>query len=727
MSQPKTIQQLQGEVVSAEGNVRQTGENLVAAKRDAERLSQQAAATERQIASLEAQNDALYGQLDSLYSQLDSLDDEEDEDGSEAASIESEIASCQAEISANQAQIDSLEEESAALQKQMGKIAQKISQCTQILRGYRQSLQQTDQMFAGHIEERSKAQSGMEQISRLKYGSSARQPAGQLAQDVQTCEQECQKIAQLQDEISRYLDDNVKIQGAAAQSGSISGGSGAGRGGTGRTTTGSGQAPGMVPPPVGTPDVGPSSIETAKTTSADFTSPPVVSMAPPGGKSQADVSDIRQMAQENRGKWADEAGFLCNGAANAGKRTIRGAATLEGVHTIDDEATMEAYRAGQNEAGKKWFDSVKASGIGWRVHLRPSGTRYYMTSDSSSVQDPTKRASGNFLSKEQPGNTAQERVENLQLGTTNDGGRVETVESTRAKVVYESRVAPQKEWAEQCGYKARVGGKQTFTPTYDTKGALHAGIYRVVAPGEGAAASNVRRAPVLGNTQRVTLVMRRTDQKNRPQTTVEANGYTFTTDEVTGTTIVRGELQNKKASRDGMPKNVGGSLKEAGDHRGHTVAARFDGPTIKPNISSQHRDLNLGSYKRMENAEASLQKDGARLQTERIAYSSRKAADGSVRPEAYMVNDTITYKNGETRTVHLSFANLSNKEQDEMQRIVDEMYPPEWQHDELRGQLTQQEYNDLMREADEYVLDIKDEFTQSGILRPKAKRSKRSR
>lgn len=318
MSQLKTIQQLQGEVVSAEGNVRQTGENLVAAKRDAKRLSQQFAATERQIASLEAQNDALYGQLDSLYSQLNSLGDDEDEDGSEAAAIESEIASCQAEISANQAQIDSLEEESATLQKQMGKIAQKISQCTQILRGYRQSLQQTDQMFTGHIEERSKIQSGMEQISRLKYGSSARQPAGQLAQDVQTCEQECQKIAQLQDEISRYLDDNVKIQGAAAQRGSISGGSGAGRGGAGRTTTGSGQAPGMIPPPVGTPDAGPSSIETAKTTSAGFTPPPVVSMAPPGGKSQADVSDIRQMAQENRGKWADAAGFMCAGAAAAG-------------------------------------------------------------------------------------------------------------------------------------------------------------------------------------------------------------------------------------------------------------------------------------------------------------------------------------------------------------------------------------------------------------------------
>lgn len=313
MSQQKTIQQLQDEVISAESNVRQTGENLVEAKRDAKRLSQQLAATGRRIASLEAQNNALYGQLDSLYSQLNSLGDDEDEDGSEAAAIESEIAGCQAEISANQAQIDSLEEESATMQKQMGKTAQKISQCTQILRGYRQSLQQTDRMFAGHIEERSKVQSGMEQISRLKYGSSARQPAGQLAQDVQTCEQECQKIAQLQDEISRYLDDNVKIQGAAAQRGSISGGSGAGR-----TTTGSGQTPGMVPPPGGTPDAGPSSIETAKTTSADFTPPPVVSMAPPGGKSQADVSDIRQMAQQNRGKWADAAGFMCAGAAAAG-------------------------------------------------------------------------------------------------------------------------------------------------------------------------------------------------------------------------------------------------------------------------------------------------------------------------------------------------------------------------------------------------------------------------
>lgn len=728
MKQPKTIAQLQSEIISAENNVRQTGEQLVAAQRDAQRLAEQLAGAEQQIASLEAQNDALYNRLDSLYAQLDSLSDEEDEDGSRAAAIESEISSCQAEISSNQEEISDIKEEAAAMQQQLEALNQKLAGYAQILKGYRTSLQQTDQILVGHIEERSTVGVKLDRLSRMNYSaSSAGQPAGRLEQEVPTCERERQRVAHLQDEITRYLKDGVKVPMPAAQKAAGSGGGSSGHGGAGRTPTGKGgQAPQTAPQTARTPAAGPSRIETARTTGASFAPPPVVSMKAPGGGATADVSDIQQLAQKNRGKWADEAGFLCNGAANAGKRTIRGAATLEGVHTIDDEATMEAYRDRQNEAGKKWFDSVKASGIGWRVHLRPSGTRYYMTSDSSSVQDPTRRASGNFLSREHPGNTARERVENLQLGTTNDGGRVEMVESTRATVVYESRVAPQKEWAEQCGYKARVGGKQTFTPTYDIKGALHAGLYRVVAPGEGAAVSNVRRAPVLGNAQRVALVMRRTDQKNRPQTTVEANGYTITTDEVTGTTVVRGELQNKKASRDGMPRNVGGSLKEAGDHRGHTVAARFNGPPIESNISSQHRDLNLGSYKRMENAEASLQKDGARIQTERIAYSSKKAADGSVRPEAYMVNDTITYKNGETRTVHLSFANLSNKEQDEMQRIVDEMYPPEWQHDELRGQLTQQEYNDLMREADEYVLDIKDEFTQSGILRPKAKRSKRS-
>ena len=140
------------------------------------------------------------------------------------------------------------------------------------------------------------------------------------------------------------------------------------------------------------------------------------------------------------------------------------------------------------------------------------------------------------------------------------------------------------------------------------------------------------------------------------KTTVEANGYVFVTDEETGTVTTTGALQDKMASRKGMPKKAGGSLREAGDHNGHGVAARFNGPPIGANISAQNGKLNQGAFKRMENAEAAILKDGGKITTERIAYSSRKAADGSVRPDAYMVNDQVTYyKDGEVQNVHQSF------------------------------------------------------------------------
>lgn len=306
MSQQKTIQQLQGYVASAESKVQQTGTNLQAAQKRAEQLIAAIRSDERQRNALEAENERLSDRLDGLYSQLNSVGDD-DEDGGEAAAIESEIAECQSEISENRAEIQQLEARMSRVMQELQAVQAKVKQYAELLGQYRQALQQMDQMFVGHIKERSTADSGMELLARMNYASSARQPAGQLAQDVRTCEQERQKIARLQTEITRYLGDNVTVQAPAAQKGTISG-----HGGTGRTATaGTGQMPGTVPRTVkNTVDNGPSHIETAKTTSADFTPPPVVSMAPPGGKSQADVSDIRQMAQQNRGKWADAAGFM---------------------------------------------------------------------------------------------------------------------------------------------------------------------------------------------------------------------------------------------------------------------------------------------------------------------------------------------------------------------------------------------------------------------------------
>lgn len=209
------------------------------------------------------------------------------------------------------------------------------------------------------------------------------------------------------------------------------------------------------------------------------------------------------------------------------------------------------------------------------------------------------------------------------------------------------------------------------------------------------------------------------------KTTVEANGYVFVTDESNGTVTATGALQDKMASRKGMPKKAGGSLREAGDHNGHGVAARFNGPPIRANISAQNGKLNQGEFKRMENAEAAVLKDGGKITTERIAYSSRKAADGSVRPDAYMINDQVTYKDGERQNLHQCFANLSPKEQAEMNAIVQAQDIPELQSDALREQMTPQQYAELMQETDKSLPDIKGEYAQSEIPTPKTRASKR--
>lgn len=209
------------------------------------------------------------------------------------------------------------------------------------------------------------------------------------------------------------------------------------------------------------------------------------------------------------------------------------------------------------------------------------------------------------------------------------------------------------------------------------------------------------------------------------KTTVEANGYVFVTDESNGTVTATGALQDKMASRKGMPKKAGGSLREAGDHNGHGVAARFNGPPIRANISAQNGKLNQGEFKRMENAEAAVLKDGGKITTERIAYSSRKAADGSVRPDAYMINDRVTYKDGERQNLHHCFSNLSPKEQAEMNAIVQAQDIPELQSDALREQMTPQQYAELMQETDKSLPDIKGEYAQSEIPTPKTRASKR--
>ncbi len=193
---------------------------------------------------------------------------------------------------------------------------------------------------------------------------------------------------------------------------------------------------------------------------------------------------------------------------------------------------------------------------------------------------------------------------------------------------------------------------------------------------------------------------------------INANGYEFSIDTETGTTTARGDLQSEKALRGGK-MNISGKLST--DHDGHLVAARANGPMIPENIHAQNSQLNQGTYKRVENAEQRLLADNATIQTERTAFTTNLQGENGERPSAYMVNDRITYADGQTQDVHLSFANMSRSEQENLNQSLDvhsDMLDVSNPGDVLRDSMLDMEYASLMESTDTELPGIREEFEE---------------
>lgn len=194
----------------------------------------------------------------------------------------------------------------------------------------------------------------------------------------------------------------------------------------------------------------------------------------------------------------------------------------------------------------------------------------------------------------------------------------------------------------------------------------------------------------------------------------EVNDYTYTIYD-NGTVTAEGNLQDAKASRNGMQHlDVGGSAKEPGDQKGHLIAARANGAAVKENLFAQNGNLNQGTYKKMENAEMhQIRDNSARIYTEKTAFVSNKAESG-MRPDAYMVHDTITYADGQVQHVNLSFANMSSPEQMQLNEISSpfSLESADNPGDVLRAEMTEAEYAALMEQTDECMPNINDEFME---------------
>ena len=122
-----------------------------------------------------------------------------------------------------------------------------------------------------------------------------------------------------------------------------------------------------------------------------------------------------------------------------------------------------------------------------------------------------------------------------------------------------------------------------------------------------------------------------------------------------------------------MPSRTSAYL--PGDERGHIQASSLGGSNDPSNIVPQHHDVNRYGWRGMERGETDALKNGASIDSTKIAYVYGKSGD---RPSAFMFNDKITYPDGHTENVHLSFSNESYADQAEEERIVaslgDEIY-----------------------------------------------------
>lgn len=195
--------------------------------------------------------------------------------------------------------------------------------------------------------------------------------------------------------------------------------------------------------------------------------------------------------------------------------------------------------------------------------------------------------------------------------------------------------------------------------------------------------------------------------------TFTANGYEFTIDD-SGSITAKGELQSGKAERTAFNAEKNGVLMTEGTQKGHLVPARQNGPTIKGNITAQDGHLNQSTIKKLENAETRLitnKENPVRIQSERTAFAKNQKKDGLVKPDAYMYNETLTFADGKTETVHLSFSNQSKADQAAQNALVNSMNAdhmdssrPSW--------MSAAEYNDLMEKTNAELPGIAQEFTQ---------------
>lgn len=183
------------------------------------------------------------------------------------------------------------------------------------------------------------------------------------------------------------------------------------------------------------------------------------------------------------------------------------------------------------------------------------------------------------------------------------------------------------------------------------------------------------------------------------------NGYTFTVYD-NGMKSAEGKVSTEGVKCKGRVTPEG---MKVGDQRGHLIAAQEGGPNKGYNMTAQNRNLNQGQYKTIENTEVALAKQGYDVNTSKTAFVSNQEGG---RPDAYMINDTITSPDGKVQSVNFSFQNESKSEQEAQNQMLENEIDIDnsLNVNPLRDTMSAEKYSSLMEETNSSLPSLKDSF-----------------
>lgn len=173
--------------------------------------------------------------------------------------------------------------------------------------------------------------------------------------------------------------------------------------------------------------------------------------------------------------------------------------------------------------------------------------------------------------------------------------------------------------------------------------------------------------------------------------------YSFV-DPKTGNVTYNGPISLEKGNHRHMPSRSEAYL--PGDQRGHVQASSLGGSNTRANVVPQDADVNHGGYLSVERGECTALQSGATIESEKTAIVNSHPGD---RPSTFTVNDSVTYPDGHTESIHHSFSNESYADQtawNDMSASLPGTFDGDNPGDELRGSMDIESYSALMESTD---------------------------